>query len=252
MGFMKLKKTLFLLITLLFNIFLCSEVNASSIEYNLQIDANRKFDETIIYTFEKDSQNSYLNSLLMNDVYFDVDKTIKYKKSIKKDNKNYIVVLKKSYNYELFENSRILKECFDDFSFNVDDYEISFYTLSSFYCLDHADNIKVNIATDDNVIVTNADYRENNKYVWDVTSKDFGINMEIGQLNPNLNIEPPINNNLEVQNNIPIDLSVHIYDYDSIILIVGCLVFVSIIAGVIIMRFRKKDKPKKKETDFDF
>ena len=107
------------------------------------------------------------------------------------------------------------------------------------------DDHRMFIITDDNVIVSNADYKENNKYVWDVTSKDFGINMEIGQLNPDLNIEPPINNDLDVKNNIPIDLSVHIYDYDSIILIVGCSVFISIIVGVIIMRFKNKDKPKK-------
>ncbi len=249
---MKLKKTLLLLTTFLFNIFLCSGVDASSIDYNLQIDSNRNFYETIVYKFEINNQDSYLSSLLTNDVYFDVDKTIKYKKNIKKDKNNYTVVLKNSYDYKLFENSEILKKCFDDFSFNVDDYEISFYTISPFYCLDYADDIKVSIITDDNVIVSNADYKENNKYVWDVTSKDFGINMEIGQLNPDLNIEPPINNDLDVKNNIPIDLSVHIYDYDSIILIVGCLVFISIIVGVIIMRFKKKDKPKKKETDFDF
>ena len=52
---------LFLLIVL----FSITNVNASSISYNWNIDSNKKIHENIIYQIEETTQNNYLNLLLI-------------------------------------------------------------------------------------------------------------------------------------------------------------------------------------------
>lgn len=244
---MKFRLKLYFIAIAIVSACICVNVDASSIDYNLKIDSNRQFYETIIYTFEDNTQNAYLKSILTDRIYFDKGQTLEYNKEIKNDNGNYVVTLENNYNYETFKNSRIIKECFGELNFNADEYGISFYTISPFYCSSHADKIKVRVESAFDVILNDADNIENNIYVWDKIDRDFGINLEIGQVNPNLNIAPPDNSNIQdVKKDIPIDLSVDIHENRPTIIIVICSLVV--ISGVVIIVVRQKKKAKKQDN----
>lgn len=190
-GGLDLKKR-YLLLTI-FLILFTTNVKASSINYDLRIDKNRHFYETITYVIEKNTNDPYLNGILNNNLYFDSDNTIKYSKQVNKTDSSYIVVLKSDYDYTMFEKSKLINSCFEDVDYSFDNYQIVFSTYGSFNCSDKADIIKIDLNSDIIVETQNADIIENNQYVWNSIDKDLYIGVRIGEENPDSRVLPPKN-----------------------------------------------------------
>ena len=101
-------------------------VDASSIEYNLTIDDDVNFIENNIYKIDKSdidrTSYNHITSILDDDIYFDNDKTILYKKEKTNNGDFYTVSLKHKYSTYFFNNSRIINECFEwaELKSNVD------------------------------------------------------------------------------------------------------------------------------------
>ncbi len=187
---MKLRYYILILTLLLFGI---SNVNASSINYNLTIDKNIYFHETIVYKVKKselDTSGNYdfLTSVVNGPIYFDNNDSVKYTKTKRIANDEYIITLKNDFSSIFVTSERIINECFNTFDFSNNDGEISIELSSPFFCLKRADNIMVNITTDLNVLDSNADSINGNKYTWNVDSKDF--NLSFSAKIPELETEP--------------------------------------------------------------
>ena len=161
-------KYLFLLICTLI-LFSFSNVNASSINYNLKIDKNLHLYETIIYNVDKKdikkgSDYNFLTSIVNDPIYFDLKEEIKYKKNKQKTSNGYLVTLKHDYSYLFLTKSRIVNECFVKKNIRNNIKYLSL-TASDFYCSHRADNIRVTINTDLNVLNTNSTSSEGNNYI---------------------------------------------------------------------------------------
>lgn len=182
-----------------------SFVNAKSIEYNLTIDDDMNFKEDNIYKIKKSEMDNsgnydFMTSVVKNPIYFDQDLGVKYSKTKKIVNGEYIVNLKHSYTSLFFTGSRILNECFSKLDFTDNDTNLSIKLSSPFYCNHRADSIKINIKTDLDVISSNADYVNNNIYTWIPKNDNFDINFK-AQI-PNVQTsDEPIDNDGESEQN---------------------------------------------------
>lgn len=161
---------------------------ASSITYDLTIDDEFNFNETITYNVDYDdidrSSYNFLTSVVDDDIYFDSNESVKYDKTKKNNGNQYIVTLKNDYSQIFLSGSRILNECFGDFEVETDDNNLSFKSEAPFFCSHRADTITAKIKTDLNVISSNADKVSNNIYIWNVDDKNFNMkfNVEIPEL----------------------------------------------------------------------
>ena len=178
---MKIKYFL-LLVTL--SIFGISNVNASSIEYNLTIDDKAYFYEVINYEIEYSdidrSVYNYPTEVLDSDIYFDNDRSVKYKKTKKNLGSKYLITLKNDYGNIFLSGQRIVNECFKSFDYNITDSRITFDSESPFFCSKRADKITIKITSELDVISSNADIINNNTYIWNVNSKNFNLRFSAG------------------------------------------------------------------------
>lgn len=182
----KIIKLSFVLIIITF-VLTFSDVFASSIDYELNIDATRHFSETITYTIENNTDNKYLKKVLNNDIYFDKNKSTLYKKIVEKNGSFTVVKLIHDYNYNDLLSSRIINECFKSVQYDTDDNQIVFATYEPFYCKNKADNITVSVITDIDVLVTSADMVENNKHVWKLEDGAYYVGIRIGNADSDIN-----------------------------------------------------------------
>ena len=156
-----------------------ASVNASKIDYNLRIDNNLHFYETITYDIDKkDVKNGnnydFLTSVVNDTIYFDLKEEVPYKKTKKTTSNGYIVKLRNDYSSIFLPKSRILKECFTKFDFDTEVNKIDF-SASEFYCSHRADNIQVLIVTDLEVTHHNASVVNGNTYTWKNINKEFAM-----------------------------------------------------------------------------
>ena len=175
---MKLKSILFVICCFFINI---GFVNASSINYNLNIDKNYNFSEKIVYKVKSSEMDNsgnydYLTSVVKDKVYFDNDSSVLYKKSKSYSNGEYTVTLKNNYSYIFLSSSRILKECFSDYDFDISDNDsLSIDTTSPFYCTHRANSIIINITTPLKVANHNANKVNGSTYTWNNVNDDFRL-----------------------------------------------------------------------------
>lgn len=236
------------IIPLVFITFFVVNVKASSINYRLRIDSNKHFYETIVYNIENDSQNNYLKSIISNPVYFDKNLTTPYVKSIKKGEKYTIIVLRYNYDSSNIQSSRFLNDCFTETNYTDDGYELSLYAIPNNNCLNHADNISISIATEMNIINSNASFANNNTQIWKQLNKDSFVNIEIGEINPNLNVNPPASSeDYEVYDNAYVAPDVEPKN-NNYVLIAGIIAAVLIISVIVCLIIKKK----KNTTQNDF
>ena len=169
-------------------------VSASSIEYNLTINNDYSFHENNIYkirTNEIDRTGNYdfMTSVVTDQIYFNEDTDVTYTKTRTLSNGVYTVTLKHDYVSSFLVDSRILNECFNTFSFNDEDNELSIRTTSPFYCSSRADSITINIKTDLEVTSNNADSVSNNVYTWtpedDSFTLRFSASVPVREVDPN-------------------------------------------------------------------
>ena len=167
-------------------LFLCSsfsDVHASSINYNLQIDSNMNFHEKIIYNIDskdikRDGSYHFLTNVLDNPIYFDLKEELRYKKSKSSASNGYVVTLQYDYPYMFLSKSRILNECFTNKQINNNASYISL-NASDFYCSHRADNIKVVINTPLTVSSSNANTHNGNSYIWNNITDQFSLNFKV-------------------------------------------------------------------------
>lgn len=235
---------LFIIVSILL-CFITFNANASSINYNLRIDKSLHFYETITYSIEqndieRDGNYNFLTSIVDDPIYFDLKEEIRYKKSKVSANNGYLVTLKHDYSYLFLQNSRIINECFANKNYKNNNRELSF-EASDFYCSHRADNIKVNINTDLDVVYSNANSSNNNTYIWNNMSSNSSIKFRVKR--PNIETEPMDDlvdneqteepNNNEETNKKSIS--------SNVLLAIFALVFVIVVIGFMILK-RKKDK----------
>ena len=181
-------------------------VNASSITYNLDIDKDLQFSENIIYKvknseLDKSVNYDFLTSVVNDSIYFDNDKTVKYKKTKSYNNGMYTVNLRNKYSYVFLSNSRILKECFSTFDYDISSEDsISFKGNSTFYCTHRANDIVVNITTPLKVSNQNATRVDGNTYTWTGIDDDFELRFGINTENSESS-ESPMDDIDKVDNN---------------------------------------------------
>ncbi len=237
---------LFLLIIL----FSITNVNASSISYNWNIDSNKKIHENIIYQIEETTQNNYLQSVINNNVYFDSEH--KYTKTLEHENGYYTVKL--SYNYDSvnINNSNILKKCFKKIGIEDDGYEMAFYAIPEFKCASHADKITLSINSDLNIISSNSNKISNNTHIWDEFDRETYIGIEIGEINPALNVLPPEPRQVEYFHTFRDSEIIPDYkpktNYKKIVIISSISVVVVLIFSFIILSRRKQNDKNNNNT----
>ncbi len=234
-------------------IFSFVNVNASSIDYNVRIDKDLHFYETINYSIDKkdvknDGNYNFLTSIVNDPVYFDLKEDNVYKKSKTNTTNGYLVTLKYDYSHLFLTKSRILNECFVDKDFDSNAKYISF-SASDFYCSHRADSIKVSITTDLDVSSSNASSSEGNVYTWDNVSKDF--NMSFRAKVPSIETEPmddiqtenQQSNSSDNQNNVNTNKEKKHINKNVVFAIIGVLIITSF--GVIIILKSKNNNLNK-------
>lgn len=111
------------------------------------------------FYFESELVNSRIPSLIGFEDY--------YTKNIDVKNNKSTITLDYEYEYDTFEKSYLINECFEKSNFiNKDDY----YYVSlggAFYCFG-ADHFTLKMKTDYKVIKNNADKEEDGYYIWDI------------------------------------------------------------------------------------
>ncbi len=223
---------------LLFLLFvLCVDnVYASSIEYNITIEKNQMYKESIRYTISPNNKNGYLKSIFDDDVFFDKGHTIKYNKNVSMENSNTIVTLKHDGYVTDMNKSNFLNECFSEHEVSFDDYAISFYAVPEFKCLNHADNLIVKVTTDISSIVNNADNVLNNVYIWNQIDKNFYVNFEFGLINPSSSLNSPVKANYIIEKPaVAADIAFKDYSGAKIVLLI-CTVIAIIMVVIMIAK----------------
>lgn len=176
---MKFKYFIFVIFALLFSF---TDVKASSIDYNIRVDKDLHFYETITYNVDKkdvkkDGNYHFLTSIVNDPIYFDLKENNRYKKTKKNVTNGYLVTLKYDYPHLFLLNSRIVNECFTNKDYDSNNSYVSF-SASGFYCSHRADNISVTVTTDLQVS-SNANSIEGNNYVWNNINSDFDMNISV-------------------------------------------------------------------------
>lgn len=172
---------------------LCFLLTGCTINYNLKIE-DGYFIETIkgnVLTEEikKDNttsdENLFYKLLSSKQPALTTTDNLIYNKTISqnKDSIDYTYSFK--YDEYTFNNSRLLNECFEHFSFIQKDNMYTLLAKGDFYC-SYTDEIKINIKTDYPVIINNADEIKNNTYTWNIKNnktKDLELYISIDKSN---------------------------------------------------------------------
>lgn len=221
-----------------------TDIYASSINYNLQIDRNMTFHEKIIYNIDskdikRDGNYHFLTSILDKPIYFDLQEDIRYKKSKSTTSNGYTVVLQNDYPYMFLSKSRILGECFTKKQINNTARYISL-SASEFYCSHRADQIKVVISTPLNVMTSNASSHNGNTYIWDNISERFSIRFRVQT--PAVEDNPLDNIEEEEETTDDVNKQTQKKNGTSFIIIslVIAILFVSLLFVVIVLKKRKE------------
>lgn len=230
-----------------------TRVSASSVNYELNIDDDRLFHETITYKIENNTTNDYLKSIISKPVYFDSDNTIRYTKKIVKRKDAIDVVLQYNYDVSLLNKSRIINECFDKPIVDVDKYHISFYANLPLKCSSVADDILIKITTNIDDLNQNADLVEDKTYIWN-RIKDIPIfHMELGTIDPSSNVLPAMPcDNCENKYFYTIPENLPKYDINYIIWGVAALSSLFFLSIIIVTITRRKRSNNVKLIGFNY
>ena len=161
-------------------IFCCMFLTGCQLDYKLDLKDD-KISESITGVFEYDiyeysnlidSDGFYIESELVNEeIPAFVDYSDFYKKEIKVEDGISTAILSYEYNYDNFENSYLISECFkNSVIYNEEDYY--YIKLSGdFSCYSYED-IQIKISTDKKVISENSDEYKDGYYIWNVNKED--------------------------------------------------------------------------------
>lgn len=182
-----------IIIGLLILIFL----SGCDITYDLNIK-NKTIKENISFRYYPGSQSSMSNSITSGSKVSDEDKILYlinnniyaltnndkkiYSKKIEEFGNHKFINLIFNYKLKEYSNAYYMTNCVEkyDISFKKNKYKLHAY--GKFKCL-YGDKLVVRIKTNNKVIKNNADYIDNNKYIWEITSEnkdniDINIDMK--------------------------------------------------------------------------
>lgn len=179
---------------------LCFLLTGCTINYNLEIK-NNEFKETITGNVLNEELKNDENQTDVNFFYYLTnfeqpvlynDDSLLYNKILDKNDNSIDYNYSFTYDNETINNSRILNECFEEFTFEEKDNTYFLMTFGKFYC-DYTDEIKINITTDYAVGINNANKKDDNTYTWIINEEnkeDFELYMTINkdEQNNSLNI----------------------------------------------------------------
>ncbi len=248
---MKNRKIFIFIITML--LISISSVDASSINYELKIDESRIFHETITYIIEDSTTNDHLLSVLNDTVYFDLDNTIPYQKTVVNKENTVIVSLKNDYTSNMIKKSKFLKECFKNFTYEEDNYKMIYYAESPFKCMNHADDFKITVISDLDSIINTADEVVGNSYIWTNINKDFMMDLSLGEYGPNSDVLPPVVDD-EVVPSDDIDEwpipSIESFPYIPVIITASSVIITAIVIFIVVKK-NKTPKGNKEEVYYE-
>ena len=165
-------------------------------EYNLNITSDAIEEDNIAYIRGASKDN------VEEEVYKIVEKYSgptnelgMYNSSVVNKDGLFGVDFSSTYNYDSYQNSPSFSLCYDSYKIVHDDSNNSIVisTNGDFKCFDmfeELEELTINVATDYNVISSNADKNDNNVYTWYIKRgniKNKSINIEISTINDNSN-----------------------------------------------------------------
>ena len=127
-----------------------------------------------------------------------------------------------NYSFEQFKNSILLNECFKDVTYSSDKGVLNI-KLESFLCFDNyasLDSVIINVNTDLEVINSNYDQKDNNKYIWTINKNNYKEKEIV------LNIR--YNNNIKNLDSKKIDNYIDVFFYSIILMVFICLLVIYI------------------------
>ena len=178
-------------------IILCFLLTGCTVNYNLEIEDN-SFKETISGNvlnseIKIDDEQTDVNTFnyLINEEQspFIGENNQLYNKATNKNNNGIDYNYSFTYNELNITDSRILNTCFEDFKFEEKDNIYYLMTFGKFYC-NYAPETNINISTEYEVIINNANKKKNNTYTWTINEENkdnFELYMTINKEKQNKN-----------------------------------------------------------------
>lgn len=164
---------------ILFLISICFLLTGCTINYNLEI-SNEEFKETItgnvpnnmLKTGDDTDFNIYYHLLNSNQPTFKNNNKIFYEKTINKTEEKTDFEYTYTFNENNFVNSRILNECFDNFSFKNEENKYYIDITGKFKCA-YSEKINIKLKTDYQVIGNNIKKKNKNTYTLTINKNDI-------------------------------------------------------------------------------
>lgn len=173
---------------ILFLIIICFLLTGCTMNYNLEI-TDEGFKETIsgnvlnseLKTGDDTDFNIYYHLLNSEQTTFKNNNSIFYEKTINKTNETTEFEYTYTFNKNNFINSRILNECFDNFTFKNEDDHYYIDISGNFKCA-YADKTNIKLKTDYQVTGNNIKKENKNVYIWTIdknNTEDINISIII-------------------------------------------------------------------------
>lgn len=180
-------------------------VTGCDVEYNLEFK-NGNFNEEIVFTMENNNDNKKIVDDMTNTKYyaiFDDNIEKEYDKKIIEKKDSLQVKLFTNYLIDQYRKSILFNKCYPLFGLQSDDEYYYISTVGEFKCMvydySEVDNVKIKFSTNYEVVDNNADYIEDNYYIWTINStnsSDKPINIVLDKNNIVEEEQEKINTNL--------------------------------------------------------
>lgn len=146
------------------------------VEYNLEFkDGN--FKEEIMFILENNEENkASVNELLNGEHYAIFNDNIqkKYEKELITQKNTVRVKFRADYLFEQYRKAMLFNKCYNLYGLQSDDEYYYISTVGSFECMEYdyvpVDDVKIKFSTNHKVKEHNADYIEDNYYIWNINS----------------------------------------------------------------------------------
>ena len=146
------------------------------VTYNLIINDDETFDESVMFSFLKSNTKPEDLSVYVNDklpLSNNQYESRKYNSQINVSENTYDLVYDYSHDFNNFRNTLFVDSCYNDSKITRTDDKITIRSGKGFRCLNPdngliTDNVKINITTKLEVLDNNADEVNGNTYTWNI------------------------------------------------------------------------------------
>jgi hypothetical protein len=159
----------------LFILMLTLFLTGCSVEYNLEIDNELNFKESIILlkpNIEYDDVEEDIDGIILSAEDGNSPFNSYEIQPIYLDNESGIELTNSSDQTTFLNSNSLLKNCYDDFTLTNKDDVVIIQSIGKYSCSDRYDGlIKFSITTTNDVIYSNADSVSDSKYTWNINPK---------------------------------------------------------------------------------